>query len=69
MLGNALLLCGAAFGTFYTYDGEHFKPVAFRNVAPGFAELMIKYGSALFGVGRNVLTRAVADRVCRPADR
>jgi GAF domain-containing protein/nitrogen-specific signal transduction histidine kinase len=43
MLENALRLCGAAFGTLYTYDGERFQPVAFRNVAPGFAELMIKY--------------------------
>jgi two-component system NtrC family sensor kinase len=43
MLENALRLCGAAFGTLYTYDGEHFQPVAFRGVAPGFAELMIKY--------------------------
>ena len=43
MLEKALRLCGAAFGTLYTYDGERFQPVAFRGVAPGFAELMIKY--------------------------
>ena len=43
MLENALRLCGAAFGTLYTYDGRHFQPVAFRGVAPGFAELMTKH--------------------------
>jgi two-component system NtrC family sensor kinase len=43
MLENALRLCGAAFGTLYTYDGKVFQPVAFRGVAPGFAELMTKY--------------------------
>ena len=43
MLENALRLCGAAFGSLYTYDGEHFHPVAFRGVAPGFAELMTKH--------------------------
>jgi GAF domain-containing protein/nitrogen-specific signal transduction histidine kinase len=50
MLENALRLCGAAFGTLYTYDGEHFQPVAFRGVAPGFAELMSKHPpTARFG--------------------
>jgi GAF domain-containing protein len=43
MLESALRLCGAAFGTLYTYDGERFQPVAFRGVAPGFAELMTKH--------------------------
>ena len=42
MLENAMRLCGAAFGTLYTYDGERFQPVAFRGVAPGFAELMTR---------------------------
>ena len=43
MLENALRLCGAVFGTLYTYDGKDFRPVAFRGVAPGFAELMTKH--------------------------
>ncbi len=43
MLENALRLCGAVFGTLYTYDGKDFQPVAFRGVAPGFAELMTKH--------------------------
>jgi GAF domain-containing protein/nitrogen-specific signal transduction histidine kinase len=43
MLESALRLCGAAFGTLYTYDGKRFQPVAFRGVAPGFAELMTKH--------------------------
>ncbi|MGA8191861.1 MAG: PAS-domain containing protein, partial [Acetobacteraceae bacterium] len=43
MLESALRLCGAAFGTLYTYDGERFQPVAFRGVAPGFAELMTEH--------------------------
>ena len=38
MLESALRLCGAAFGTLTLIDGERFQPVAFRGVAPGFAE-------------------------------
>ena len=43
MLEKALRLCGAAFGTLYTFDDENFEPVAFRGVSPRFAELMTKY--------------------------
>jgi GAF domain-containing protein len=43
MLEKAMLLCGAAFGSLYTYDGEHIHPVAMRGVPPEFAEFINKH--------------------------
>ena len=43
MLKNAIRLCGASLGSLYTYDGEQFRPVALRGVAPAFAELIAKH--------------------------
>jgi GAF domain-containing protein/HPt (histidine-containing phosphotransfer) domain-containing protein/ActR/RegA family two-component response regulator len=37
ILDRAIDVCGAAFGTLWTYDGEHFDPVALGRVPPGFA--------------------------------
>jgi class 3 adenylate cyclase/putative methionine-R-sulfoxide reductase with GAF domain len=37
ILDKAIDLCGAAFGTLWTYDGEHFDPVALGRVPPPFA--------------------------------
>jgi GAF domain-containing protein len=34
MLQKATELCAAAFGIFWTFDGEHYHAVAFRNVPP-----------------------------------
>jgi len=42
MLDKALDLCGAAFGTLWTRDGECFRPVALRRVPAAFAELLSK---------------------------
>jgi GAF domain-containing protein/nitrogen-specific signal transduction histidine kinase len=42
MLERALRLCGAAFGSLYTYDGERLHPVALRGVTSAFAELIAK---------------------------
>jgi GAF domain-containing protein len=38
MLDNALDLCGAAFGTLWTYDSEAFHAAALRRVAKPFAD-------------------------------
>ena len=37
MLEKAMRLCGAAFGSLYTYDGERFHSAAERGVPPAFA--------------------------------
>ena len=38
VLEKAMRLCGAAFGSFYTYDGEQFHSAAQRGVPPAYAE-------------------------------
>ena len=38
MLEKAMRLCGAAFGSFYIYDGEQFNSAAQRGVPPAYAE-------------------------------
>src|SRR5215472_2432858 len=40
MLQNATDLCGAAFGILWTFDGEHYHAVAFRNVPPAYSEFL-----------------------------
>src|SRR5262249_53245719 len=54
MLEKALHLCDAAFGILWTYDGERFHPMAFRNVPPAFAEFLREPHRAgpLTGLGR-----------------
>jgi GAF domain-containing protein/signal transduction histidine kinase len=38
MLEKAMRLCGAAFGSLYTYDGERFHSAAQRGVPPAYAD-------------------------------
>src|SRR5262245_5039851 len=40
MLDKAMRLCEAAFGILWSYDGERFHPMAFRNVPPAYAEFL-----------------------------
>jgi class 3 adenylate cyclase len=40
MLEKAMRLCEAAFGTLWTYDGEHMVAAATRGVPPQFAEFL-----------------------------
>jgi PAS domain-containing protein len=42
MLEKAMRLCEAEFGEMYTYQGDHFRPVALRGVPPAHAEFRIK---------------------------
>ena len=40
MLEKAMHLCEAAFGILWTFDGEHYHAVAFRNVPPAYSEFL-----------------------------
>jgi GAF domain-containing protein len=40
MLDKAMHLCGAAFGTLWTFDGEHFRPTAQHGVPAPYAEYL-----------------------------
>ena len=42
MLEKAMRLCGAAFGSLYTYDGEHFHSAAQRGVPTALVEFRAK---------------------------
>jgi GAF domain-containing protein len=43
MLDKAMRLCGAAFGSLYTYDGERFLSAAHRGVPPAYAEFRARH--------------------------
>ena len=49
MLEKAMRLCGAAFGSLQTYDGEHFHAVAMRGVPDRFAEFCARAGAVRAG--------------------
>jgi GAF domain-containing protein len=42
MLDKAIQLCGAKFGSLWTYDGDYFQVAAIRNVDPRFGEYMTR---------------------------
>src|SRR5262249_111900 len=42
MLDKALALCGAAFGTFWTYDGERMHAAANRGMPPAMLEFLTR---------------------------
>jgi two-component system, NtrC family, sensor kinase len=43
VLEKGLRLCGAAFGTLYTFDGKHFRAVAMRGLPAAYAEFRTKH--------------------------
>jgi adenylate cyclase len=49
LLEKALTLCGAAFGVFWTYDGEQVHAAALRGVPPAFVEFLTRTPHAVGG--------------------
>ena len=45
MLEKAMRLCGAAFGSLYTYNGERFRTAAQCGVPPAYAEHRSNYST------------------------
>ena len=60
MLEKAMRLCGAAFGSFYTYDGEQFLFAAQRGLPEAFAEFRAQ--TPLKPVPGSPLARAIENR-------
>ena len=61
MLEKAMRLCGAAFGSLYTYDGERFHSAAQRGVPEAYAEYRAKNATARpIAVARHECFRASA---------
>ncbi len=60
MLEKAMRLCGAAFGSFYTYDGEQFLFAAQRGLPDAFAEFRTQ--TPLKPVPGSRLARAIENR-------
>ena len=62
MLDKATLLSEAAFGVLWTYDGELFHAMAFRNVPPAFAEFLREpqKASPITALGRIALGEPLA---------
>ena len=60
MLEKAMRLCGAAFGSFYTYDGEQFLFAAQRGLPEAFAEFRAQ--RPLKPVPGSQLARAIENR-------
>ena len=46
ILEKALRLCGAAFGTLYTHDGERFRAAAMRGLPAAYTEFRAKHPPA-----------------------
>jgi len=70
MLEKAIRLCEAAFGILWTYDGELFHAVAFRDVPPAYAEFLREPHQAgpLTGLGRVASGEAFAHIIDMLAD-
>ena len=60
MIEKAMRLCGAAFGSFYTYDGEQFLFAAQRGLPEAFAEFRTQ--TPLKPVPGSQLARAIENR-------
>jgi GAF domain-containing protein/nitrogen-specific signal transduction histidine kinase len=63
MLGKALVLCGAAFGTLVTYDGADFHIGAARGVPAPYAEFIRNNPVAKFGLGTGPARILAGERI------
>ena len=64
MLEKAMRLCGAAFGSLYTYDGEQFHSAAQRGVPTAYSELRERTPPS--GRSGGPGTRILANKTHRP---
>jgi GAF domain-containing protein/nitrogen-specific signal transduction histidine kinase len=55
LLEKAMRLCGAAFGSLYTYDGERFHSAAQRGVPPAYAAYRAEHPPLPSGSGPAIL--------------
>jgi two-component system NtrC family sensor kinase len=62
MLGNAVRICGAKFGTLWLYEGDGFRAVAMHNAPPAFAEALasVVHPHPETALGRAARTKQVA---------
>ena len=74
MLQKATRLCEAAFGILWTYDGEHYHAVAFRNVPEAYVEFLresppLGPEDALGRIAAGELLAHIRDMAVRPSGR
>jgi len=60
MLEKAMRLCEAAFGLFFTYDGEHINATALHNIPEGFAAFLRR--GPVAPAPHTTLSRAIQER-------
>ena len=67
MLEKAMHLCGAAFGTLWTYDGDRFRPMAYRGVPARYAEFL-EHNAPLASAGTGRARILAGERVIHVSD-
>ncbi len=67
MLEKAMRLCGAAFGTLWTYDEDRFRPMAYRGVPARYAEFL-EHNAPLASAGTGRARILAGERVIHVSD-
>ena len=67
MLEKAMHLCGAAFGTLWTYDEDRFRPMAYRGVPARYAEFL-EHNAPLASAGTGRARILAGERVIHVSD-